>query len=57
VSAFDPAVAPAEPHAALKARVATAVADARDEIVTLSHAIHAHPEPAYEEHQAAAWAA
>lgn len=57
MSAFDPTVPPAEPHAALKARVATAIAGARDEIITLSHAIHAHPEPAYQEHQAAAWVA
>ena len=42
---------------AVKARIATAVADARAEIVDLSHRIHANPEPAFEEHQAAAWVA
>jgi amidohydrolase len=41
----------------VKTRVATAVESARDEIITLSHRIHAHPEPAFEEHQAAAWVA
>lgn len=40
-----------------KARIAAAVAGARDEIVTLSHRIHATPEPAYEERQAAMWVA
>ena len=29
----------------------------RDEILDLSHRIHANPEPAFEEHQAAAWVA
>ena len=38
-------------------RLAEAVATARDEILALSHAIHEHPEPAYEEHRAAAWVA
>ena len=48
---------PAEPHAAAKARIAAAVAAARPEILGLSHRIHADPEPAYEEHHAAAWVA
>ncbi len=50
-------VAPAGPHAEVKTRVAAAVEDARDEILGLSHRIHANPEPAYEEHQAASWIA
>jgi amidohydrolase len=48
---------PAEPHADAKARLAQAVAEARDEVLELSHRIHAHPEPAFEEHQAATWVA
>ncbi len=48
---------PAEPNAAGKARIAGAVDAARDEILDLSHRIHADPEPAFEEHQAAAWVA
>ena len=48
---------PAEPHADAKARLAAAVEAARDEIIDLSHRIHAHPEPAFEERQAAAWVA
>lgn len=48
---------PAEPNAAMKARLAAAVEAARDEIVDLSHRIHADPEPAYEEVHAAAWVA
>ncbi|MEW5989826.1 MAG: M20 family metallopeptidase [Chloroflexota bacterium] len=48
---------PAEPQADAKRRVAAAVDAARDEILGLSHRIHAHPEPAFEEHQAAAWCA
>ena len=51
------AVRPAEPHADAKARLAAAVEAARDEIVDLSHRIHANPEPAFEERQAAAWVA
>lgn len=50
-------VRPAEPRADLKARIASAVEGARDEILDLSHRIHANPEPAFEEHQAAAWVA
>jgi amidohydrolase len=49
------ATRPAEPFADVKARIAAAVDDARDEIVELSHRIHANPEPAFEEHQAAMW--
>ena len=48
---------PAEPHAEAKARLAAAVETARDEILDLSHRIHADPEPAFEEHHAAAWIA
>ena len=50
-------VRPAEPFADLKARATAAVEDARDEILGLSHRIHANPEPAFEEHQAAQWVA
>jgi amidohydrolase len=48
---------PAEPFAEAKARLAAAVEAARDEILDLSHRIHANPEPAFEEHQAARWVA
>ena len=48
---------PAEPFADAKARLAAAVEDARDEILDLSHRIHASPEFAFEEHQAAGWVA
>ncbi len=50
-------VRPAEPHGDAKARLAAAVEAARDEIITLSHRIHANPEPAFEERQAAGWIA
>jgi amidohydrolase len=50
-------VAPAAPHADAKARLAAAVEANRDAIVELSHRIHANPEAAYEERQAAAWVA
>jgi amidohydrolase len=50
-------VRPAEPFADVKARAAEAVEAARDEILDLSHRIHANPEPAFEEHRAAAWVA
>ncbi len=46
-----------EPHGAVKADVAAAVEAARATIVDLSHRIHANPEPAFEEHQAATWIA
>src|SRR4030095_5092332 len=48
---------PAEPFSATKQRVADAVEAARDEIIDLSHRIHADPEPAFEEHHAATWVA
>ena len=48
---------PAEPFSEAKARLAAAVEDARDEILDLSHRIHANPEFAFEEHQAAGWVA
>ena len=51
------ATRPAEPFADVKARIAAAVEDARDEIIDLSHRIHANPEPAFEERQASAWIA
>jgi metal-dependent amidase/aminoacylase/carboxypeptidase family protein len=51
------AVRPAEPEVGLKSRVAAAVEAARPEILDLSHRIHANPEPAFEEHQAASWIA
>ncbi|HET7676385.1 MAG TPA: M20 family metallopeptidase [Candidatus Limnocylindrales bacterium] len=51
------ATRPAEPAADAKARLAAAVEAARAEIIELSHRIHAHPEPAFEEHQAARWVA
>lgn len=40
-----------------KQRLADAVQQARAEILDLSHRIHANPEPAFEEHQAARWVA
>ncbi len=48
---------PAVPFAEGKRRIAAAVDGARTEILDLSHRIHANPEPAFEEHQAAAWCA
>ncbi len=45
---------PELPAEAMKARIAATVASLRDEIIGLSHDIHAHPEPAFEEHHAAA---
>ena len=50
----DPSLVPAEPFGPAKARLAAAALAARDEIVGLSHAIHADPEPAFEEHRSAA---
>jgi amidohydrolase len=47
----------AEQIAEGKRRLAVAVEAARAEIVELSQRIHAHPEPAFEEHQAARWVA
>ena len=49
--------APAGPFAETKSRLAAAVEEARDEILDLSHRIHAAPEPAFEEVQAATWVA
>jgi amidohydrolase len=49
--------APAAPHADAKRRIAAAVEAASDEILDLSHRIHEHPEPAFEERQAATWCA
>ncbi|HEY7935841.1 MAG TPA: M20 family metallopeptidase [Candidatus Limnocylindrales bacterium] len=43
--------------AAAKARLAAIVEANRDEILALSHRIHANPEPAFEEVQASAWIA
>ena len=51
------AVRPAAPFEDVKARLAAAVDANRAEILELSHRIHANPEPAFEEHQAAAWVA
>ena len=48
---------PAEPFADLKRQAIRAILDAREEILALSHRIHAHPEPAFEERQAATWVA
>jgi amidohydrolase len=44
---------PAAPHADAKRRIAAAIERARDELIELSHRIHEHPEPAFEERQAA----
>ena len=51
------AIPPAGPHEAAKARLATAVDAAREDLIELSHRIHANPEPAFEEVQAASWIA
>jgi amidohydrolase len=48
---------PAGPFAPAKARLAAIVEAHRAEILELSHRIHANPEPAFEEFQAAAWVA
>lgn len=53
---MTPAVGKETPTA-MKARIAAAVQAARDEIIELSHRIHADPEPAFEEHHAASWVA
>jgi amidohydrolase len=44
---------PADPYADAKTRIAAAVEAVRAEIIALSHRIHANPEPAFEEHEAA----
>ena len=51
------AARPTVPFADLKARAAEAVEGSRDEILDLSHRIHANPEPAFEERQASTWVA
>ena len=51
------AARPAEPHSDVKAAVADAITASRSTIVDLSQRIHANPEPAFEEHQAATWIA
>jgi amidohydrolase len=51
------ATRPAEPFAEAKQRLAGAVEKNREEILDLSHRIHANPEPAFEERQAATWVA
>jgi len=50
-------VAPAEPQSTPKRHLAAAVDAARDEILDLSHRIHADPEVAFEEEHAAGWVA
>jgi amidohydrolase len=51
------ATAPAGPHPEMKARLAAAVEAHRAEILDLSHRIHEHPEPAFEEFEASRWVA
>ncbi|HEU0237089.1 MAG TPA: M20 family metallopeptidase [Candidatus Limnocylindrales bacterium] len=48
---------PIEPFAAVKRRIVAAIEANRASILDLSHRIHANPEPAFEEVQAAAWVA
>jgi amidohydrolase len=48
---------PAEPFGPVKAQLAAVVEANRAEILALSHQIHANPEPAFEEFQAATWVA
>ena len=50
-------VEPAAPNADAKRRLARAILAARDEILDLSHRIHANPETAFEETKASAWIA
>ncbi len=50
-------VEPPGPHATEKRRIAAAIDAAAPEILDLSHRIHAAPEPAFEERQAATWVA
>ncbi|MDQ3448813.1 MAG: M20 family metallopeptidase [Chloroflexota bacterium] len=45
------------PQGVAKRRLAEAIGQHRDEILELSHRIHSHPEPAFEERRAAAWVA
>src|SRR5438105_15854470 len=49
--------APAEPSLELKRRATEAILARREEILDLSHRIHANPEPAFEERAAARWVA
>ena len=49
--------APAPPDERMKRRIAEAIERHRTELLELSHRIHANPEPAFEERQAAAWVA
>jgi amidohydrolase len=51
------AVAQADPHGPAKRRLAAAVEAAGAQILELSHRIHANPETAFEEVQAARWTA
>ena len=53
----DAAARPERTTTAAKARLADAVDAHRDEIIELSHRIHANPEPAFDEHRAAGWVA
>src|SRR5260221_4315673 len=46
-----------EPFADVKRRATDAILTAREEILTLSHQVHANPEPAFEERKAATWVA
>jgi amidohydrolase len=46
---------PAEPFSTRKALIASAIRGAAEEILDLSHRIHANPEPALEEQLAAQW--
>ncbi|HEY7828771.1 MAG TPA: amidohydrolase, partial [Candidatus Limnocylindrales bacterium] len=48
---------PAAPAESSKARIAAAIEASRAEILGLSHDIFSHPEPAFEEVQAAGWVA
>jgi len=50
-------VTPPEPFAAAKRRIAEAIWAHREEILDLSHRIHANPELSFEEAQASAWIA
>jgi amidohydrolase len=50
-------ITPSGPAPDSKRRLAEAVESARDEILDLSHRIHANPEAAFEEVQASAWVA
>ena len=51
------ATRPAEPFADAKSKLAAAVEANRDQVLGLSHRIHANPEPAFEEVLAATWIA